>query len=69
MDAEAGVSLLEYALEQEENRQIFERWVQGAQYSVSFEDFKNSLKKPLPRKTEDILQDVENILHCFEKER
>ena len=63
------MSLLEYALEQEENRQIFERWVQGAQYSVSFEDFKNSLKKPLPRKTEDILQDVENILHCFEKER
>lgn len=47
---------------------IFSRWIHGAQYTMSFKDFKASLcrrEKP----TEEILADVDNIMEAFEKER
>ena len=69
MDAEAGITLLEYALEQEEDQRLFERWVQDAQYSMSFESFKESLKKRPAKSEKAVLEDVENILCAFEKER
>lgn len=69
MDAEAGITLLEYALEQEEEQRIFDRWIQGAQYSMSFESFKTSLTKRPAKSEKAVLEDVENILCAFEKER
>ena len=69
MDANAAVSLLEHAFEQEEDQRIFARWVQGAQYKMSFSDFKKALRKPPVKSTDAILNDVGNILQAFEKER
>lgn len=68
MDAEDGIRLLEYALEKESDDLIFSRWIQGAQYTMSFEDFKASLSRT-ERPTEEILEDVGSILEAFEKER
>ena len=69
MDAELGVSLLLRAMELEEDAQIFQRWIQQAQYSVSFEDFKASLCRPAPKPTAEVLEDVGNILEAFEAGR
>ena len=69
MPAADGLALLEYAMEQETDRLLFDRWVQGAQYSVSFDEFKASLRKTPDRPAEDILEDVGNILQAFEKAR
>lgn len=69
MDMEAGMSLLEYAMEQEADRMIFARWIQGAQYSQSFEQFKAALRPPEMKPTEVVLEDVGNILQAFEQER
>lgn len=69
MPAADGLALLEYAMEQETDRLLFDRWIQGAQYSVSFDEFKASLHRPPDRPTEDILEDVGNILQAFEKAR
>ena len=68
MDAEAGIQLLEYALQREEDDLIFSRWVHGAQYTMSFDAFKASLTRR-ERPTEEVLEDVGNILEAFEKER
>jgi len=69
MDADAGVSLLTHAIEQEEEHLIFLRWVQMAQYTQSFEAFKAGLHRPPDKPTETILEDVGSILHAFEQER
>lgn len=69
MDVESGMSLLEYAMEQEADRMIFARWIQGAQYSQSFEQFKAALRPPEMKPTEVVLEDVGNILQAFEQER
>lgn len=73
MDANAGVALLEFAFEREEDEKLFERWVQREQYSISFTAYKEELKKAQKqmsvKSTKEILDDVENILNSFEKKR
>lgn len=69
MDAETGIQLLEYALQQEEDDKIFSRWIHGAQYTMSFDAFKASLTPRKEKPTEEVLEDVGNILEAFEKER
>lgn len=69
MDAADGIAMLEYAMEQEEDKLLFARWVQGAQYVQSFDDFKASLRPPENKPTDVILEDVGNILQAFERER
>lgn len=69
MDAEDGILILEHALEKEEDALIFSRWVQGAQYTMSFEQFKEALRPPEMKPTEMVLEDVGNILQAFEQKR
>lgn len=69
MDAELGASLLLRAVELEEDAQLFQRWIQHAQYTVSFEDFKAALHRPPPKPTAEVLEDVGNILKAFEAGR
>ena len=68
MDAGTGIQLLEHALKKEEEDLLFSRWIQGAQYTMSFDDFKASLTRR-DKPTEEVLADVDNIMEAFEKER
>lgn len=68
MDAGTGIQLLEYALKKEEDALLFSRWIQGAQYTMSFDDFKATLTKR-DKPVEDVLEDVDNIMEAFEKTR
>ena len=68
MGAETGIQLMEYALKKEEDELIFSRWIHGAQYTMSFNDFKASLSRR-DKPTEEVLADVDNIMEAFEKER
>lgn len=73
MEANAGIALLEYAIEKEEDQLLFARWVQREQYAMSFSAYKAELKKAQKRisvkSTNEILDDVGTILRAFEKER
>lgn len=62
MEADEGLSLLLYALEQEEDALLFNRWVNGLQYSISFDEFKQKLKPVRQKSEREILADVEHIL-------
>jgi len=44
MPVEDGISLLVYAFEKEDEDKLFDRWVNAAQYEVSFEEFKRQLR-------------------------
>lgn len=68
MDAEDGILLLEYALEKEEDALIFSRWIHGAQYTLSFADFKTLLSRK-EKPVKEVLEDVDNIMAAFERER
>lgn len=69
MDADLGVPLLLRAIELEEDERLFQRWVQQGQYAMSFDDFKAALTRPKYRPTEEIIEDVGNILEAFEAGR
>ncbi len=71
MDAADGVALLAFALQQEEDRLLFARWIQGAHNVMSFDEYKSALeqKRKPPKTEEEILDDVGNILTSFEKGR
>lgn len=62
MEADEGLSLLLYALEQEEDALLFNRWVNGLQYSISFDEFKQKLKPVRQKSEKEILADVKHIL-------
>lgn len=55
-------------MQKEEDKLLFSRWIQGAQYTMSFSDYKGSLSRR-EKATEEVLADVDNIMEAFEKER
>lgn len=64
MAAEEGLSLLLFALEQEEDGLLFSRWVNGPQYSISFDEFKQRLRPVKQKPEKEIMADVERILNA-----
>ena len=62
MSADDGVSFLLFAFAQEEDALIYQRWIVGGQFSMSFDDFKAQLIPPAPKTDKAIMQDVEKIL-------
>lgn len=62
MSADDGVSFLLFAFEREEEALIYQRWIVGGQFSMSFDDFKARLIPPAPKTEKAIMQDVEKIL-------
>lgn len=68
MDADDGLSLLLFAFEQEWDSLLYSRWINGPQYSMSFDEFKNALDPPPPKKEAEIIDDAKKILMVFSKE-
>ena len=66
MDADDGMDLLLHAFEQEEDALLFQRWVNGPQYSISFSEFKAALNPPPPKAESEVMEDVKNILAVFQ---
>lgn len=55
-------NLLEFAQKQKEDELIFQRWIAGPQFQISFDTFKEQLKpKPL-KDNQEILSEVRDIL-------
>lgn len=50
-------------MEQEREEKLWQRWIAGAQYSVSFEEFKRSLLPPQFADEKKLMEDVKNILN------
>ena len=68
MPADEAADLLNFAFGQEEEDRLFDRWIQFAQNTMSFDEFKQQLKPPkLP--SEDTLKDVANIIDSVAKEQ
>ena len=67
LDLDEALSLIEFAVEQTEEELLFQRWINGLQYQMSFQEFKLKLK-PQPIKSDaEIIDDVKDILKLFEK--
>lgn len=50
-------------MEQEREEKLWQRWIAGAQYSVSFDEFKRSLRPPQFADEKKLMEDVKNILN------
>ena len=68
LEAEDGMALLLHAMEAEETEHIFQRWINGYQ-SMSFDAFRAKLTPPEAKTTEEILEDVGEIMHSWEVTR
>lgn len=62
MPADDGLSFILFAFKQEEDSLIYQRWIVGGQFSMSFDDFKAQLIPHTPKTDKAIMQDVEKIL-------
>lgn len=56
-EIEDALSLVEYAYQQHEEELLFQRWINGLQYQMSFVEFKEMLK-PLPKVKEETVEDT-----------
>ena len=68
MDAEDGIALLLHAMEAEETERIFQRWINGYQH-MSFDAFRAELTPKPDKPTEEIMEDVGNIMQAWEVTR
>lgn len=62
------MDLLLHAMEAEETERIFQRWINGYQ-SMSFDAFRYELTPKPEKSTEEIMEDVENIMAAWEVTR
>ena len=61
MPVEDGISLLVYAFEKEDEDKLFDRWVNAAQYEVSFDEFKSKLQ-PVAIDEKKTLEDIDELM-------
>lgn len=65
LPASDGIGLILYALDKENDEKLFQRWIESAQYEMSFEEFKQRLKPAQFKSDEEVFADVENILNTM----
>lgn len=68
LELEEALSLIEYAIEQQEEELLFQRWIHDLQFQMSFEEFKAKLKPQIFKDDEEILAEVKDVLSLFVKE-
>ena len=61
LPADDGVQLLVFALNKEQDEKLFLRWIGQAQYQMSFDDFKQSLK-PVIINTEETMAQLNELM-------
>ena len=69
LELDEALSLIEYAMAQEEEELIFQRWINGPQLTTSYNEFKNQLRpqQVKVKSEEEVLDDVKDILALFER--
>lgn len=67
MPADDGIAFLLFAKSKEEEAMLFQRWLVQAQFEMSFDEFKDQLMRK-PKKDEEILKDVENIMKGWDQQ-
>ena len=68
MEAEDGVALLVHAVEAEETERLFQRWINGYQH-MSFDQFRAELTPKPDKTTEEIMEEVGDIMRAWEVTR
>lgn len=69
MEPEEALSFVSYVMERREDELLFQRWINGLQYEISFEEFRLRLKPKKVKPDVEILADVRTILNGFAEER
>lgn len=65
MELEEALSLIEYAIAQDEEDLLFQRWIPFQH--ISFDEFVNQLKPKKIKSEEQILNEVKEVLALFER--
>lgn len=61
LPADDGVQLLVFAFSKEQDERLFQRWIGQAQYQMSFDEFKESLK-PIRINTEETMTQLNELM-------
>ena len=65
MEINEALSLIEYAMSQNEEELLFQRWIPFQH--IPFDEFVNQLKPKKIKSEEEILNEVKEILALFER--
>lgn len=66
MPADEGIELVLFAKKQEDDVLLYQRWLTGAQYEMSFDAFKETLKPKAIKDDDEVIKDAESILTSWE---
>ena len=66
MPAEDGVAFLLFAMDEEQERLIYERWLIAGQFEMGFDEFKKKLIPPQDFDDEAVLDDIANMMATLE---
>ena len=56
---------MDFLLRKREEELLFQRWIHDIHLHISFDEFKRSLRPPVIKSDEEILEEVKNILELF----
>lgn len=62
MELEEACEYIDFLFEKDLEEKIYQRWVAGPQYQMSFQDFREALKPKIIEEDEDILEKVYGII-------
>lgn len=65
MEIEEAMGYIEFLVKEKEDEMLFQRWIAGAQYQMSFENFKNKLMPVAVIGEKKILKDVYEIIEML----
>lgn len=66
MPADDGVAFLLFAMDEEQDRLLFERWLLAGQFEMGFDEFKKKLIIPQNFDDYEVLNDIANMMATLE---
>lgn len=66
MPAEDGVAFLLFAMDEEQDRLIYDRWLIAGQFEMGFYEFKQKLMAPKDFDDEKVLNDIADMMATLE---
>lgn len=65
MPLNEGLSFIDYMFDRENDSLLWQRWVAGVQYEMSFDEFKQAVTRKPQRPDKEVIAEAQDILNAF----
>lgn len=65
---EDAIEIMDFAVAQNNEDKLFQRWIVQSQFEMSFDEFKQAVMPAVNKSDEEVLKDVFSIIEMMNKE-